>query len=246
MTGYPLSGSNTTMNERTRLLGICIITAAAALSALTAVALAYSYVSVFPSSQTVSQGETFTIAIFVEPDRDIAGMQFSLKFNGSLISVKTVSEGELLKKSGLNTFFNEGNINNEDGIVSDVYGCILGKGNVSESGYFALINATAISPGTSYIELKNVKISDPEGNYVPVIVENGTVMIIQSPTPNISTTISPTMSPTASPPSISPSPPPSTSQPASPSPHPRPKIIPFEDLLALAGSILAYLLRRKS
>lgn len=243
MTGYPLSGLNTTMNERTRLLGICIITAAAALSALTAVALAYSYVSVSPSSQTVSQGETFTVAIFVEPDRDIAGVQFSLKFNGSLISVKTVSEGELLKKSGLNTFFNEGKINNEDGIISDVYGCILGKGNVSESGYFALINATALSPGTSYIELKNVKISDPEGNYVPVIVENGTVMIIQSPTP----TISPTISPTASPPSISPSPSPSTSQPASPSPHPR-SIIPFEDLLALAGSILAYLLsmRRKS
>ena len=243
MTGYPLSGSNTTMTERTRMLGICIITAAAALSALTAVALAYSYVSVSPSSQTVSQGETFTVAIFVEPDRDIAGVQFSLKFNGSLISVKTVSEGELLKKSGLNTFFNEGKINNEDGIISDVYGCILGKGNVSESGYFALINATALSPGTSYIELKNVKISDPEGNYVPVIVENGTVMIIQSPTP----TISPTISPTASPPSISPSPSPSTSQPASPSPHPR-SIIPFEDLLALAGSILAYLLsmRRKS
>ena len=243
MTGYPLSGLNTTMNERTRLLGICIITAAAALSALTAVALAYSNVSVFPSSQTVSQGETFTVAIFVEPDRDIAGVQFSLKFNGSLISVKTVSEGELLKKSGLNTFFNEGKINNEEGIISDVYGCILGKGNVSESGYFALINATALSPGISYIELKNVKISDPEGNYVPVIVENGTVMIIQSPTP----TISPTISPTASPPSISPSPSPSTSQPASPSPHPR-SIIPFEDLLALAGSILAYLLsmRRKS
>jgi len=239
MTGYPLSGSNTTMNERKRLLGICIISAAVALSALTAVALAYSNVSVFPSSQTISQGETFTVAIFVEPDRDIAGMQFSLKFNGSLISVKTVSEGELLKKSGLNTFFNEGKINNEDGIISDVYGCILGKGNVSESGYFALINATALSPGTSYIKLENVKISDPEGNYVPVIVENGTVMIIQSPT------ISPTMSPTASPPSISPSPSPSTSQPASPSPHPRP-IIPFEDLLALAGSILAYLLRRKS
>ena len=229
------------MTERTLLLGICIITAAAALSALTAVALAYSNVSVSPSSQTVSQGETFTVAIFVEPDRDIAGVQFSLKFNGSLISVKTVSEGELLKKSGLNTFFNEGNINNEDGIISDVYGCILGKGNVSESGYFALINATALSPGTSYIELKNVKISDPEGNYVPVIVENGTVMIIQSPTP----TISPTISPTASPPSISPSPSPSTSQPASPSPHLRP-IIPFEDLLALTGSILAYLLRRKS
>ena len=236
MTGYPLSGLNTTMNERKRLRGICIITAAVALSALTAVALAYSNVSVFPPSQTVSQGETFTIAIFVEPDRDIAGVQFSLKFNGSLISVKTVSEGELLKKSGLNTFFNEGKINNEDGIISDVYGCILGKGNVSESGYFALINATALSPGTSYIELKNVKISDPEGNYVPVIVENGTV-IIQSPTP--------TISPTASPPSISPSPFPSPSQPASPSPHPRP-IIPFEDLLALAGSILAYLLRRKS
>ena len=127
-----------------------------------------------------------------------------------------------------------------------MYGCILGRGNVSESGYFALINATALSPGTSYIELENVKISDPEGNYVPVIVENGTV-IIQSPTPTISTTISPTMSPTASPPSISPSPSPSTSQPASPSPHPR-SIIPFEDLLALAGSILAYLLsmRRKS
>ena len=227
------------MTERTLLLGICIITAAAALSALTAVALAYSNVSVSPSSQTVSQGETFTVAIFVEPDRDIAGVQFSLKFNGSLISVKTVSEGELLKKSGLNTFFNEGKINNEDGIISDVYGCILGKGNVSESGYFALINATALSPGTSYIELKNVKICDPEGNYVPVIVENGTVMIIQSPT------ISPTMSPTASPPSISPSPSPSTSQPASP--HPR-SIIPFEDLLALAGSIIAYLLsmRRKS
>ena len=156
------------------LLMLCI-----AFLTTTPLACAKTIVSIYPSAKTVARGETFTVDVYVEPDREIAGMQFNLKFNSSLLKVNSVSEGDLFKQGGHITFFNPGMIDNEEGIISEVWGIIIGRGSVSTPGTFAIINMTASNSktGISHISLFHVKVTDPEGNPVPITIENGTVEV---------------------------------------------------------------------
>ena len=152
----------------------------------TPLACAKTIVSIYPSVKTVSRGETFTVNVYVEPDCEIAGMQFNLKFNSSLLKVNSVSEGDLFKGDSdiINTFFNPGTIDNEEGIVKYVYGCIITPGeNVSSPGTFATINITASDKaGTSQLSFIDIPpisviVTDPEGNPVPIELKNGSVKV---------------------------------------------------------------------
>lgn len=136
-------------------------------------------VIVSPTSQTVMKGQNFTVNISVVPGTEIAGMQFSLGFNSSLLKAKSVSEGDLFKQGGHITVFNPGTIDNEEGIISEVWGIIIGRGSVSTPGTFAIINMTASNSktGISHISLFRVKVTDPEGKSVPITIENGTVEV---------------------------------------------------------------------
>jgi len=167
------------------LLMLCI-----AFLTTTPLACAKTIVSISPSVKTVSRGETFTVDVYVEPDREIAGMQFNLKFNSSLLKVNSVSEGDLFKGDSdiINTFFNPGTIDNEKGIIKYVYGCILTPGeNVSSPGTFATINITASDKaGTSQLSFIDIPpisviVTDPEGNPVPIELKNGSVNVNRPP-----------------------------------------------------------------
>ena len=62
-------------------------------------------VSVSAPTQAVSSGQQFTVNINVQPNNAIAGAQFNLSFNPSLVSVNSVTEGNLFKQSGASTYF---------------------------------------------------------------------------------------------------------------------------------------------
>ena len=140
-------------------------------------AAATTGVSLVVSSQAVSSGDTFTIDVFVEPDTSIAGMQFNLKFDDTKMYVAGVTEGNLFKQSGMNTYFNSGTIGL--GSLNNVYGTILGASNVRTPSVFATITMVADvqGMGTSTINLKNVIISDPEGHAVDITITNATLEI---------------------------------------------------------------------
>ena len=137
-------------------------------------------ISLIPSSQVISVGDTFTIDVFVEPDVAIAGMQFDLEFAETKMHVDGVTEGDLFTKSGMGTYFNEGTI--EFGSLSNVYGTILGAANVVTPSAFATITMVvdAQDAGTSTINLKNVIISDPEGHAVEIEITNSSVEIVNN------------------------------------------------------------------
>ncbi len=158
-------------------------------------ASATTTVIISPSTQIVSQGESFSINVSIEPDTAIAGAQFNLQFNSSIINVNSVMEGELFKQNGANTLFNPGTIDNVAGVVTHVWGNILNTSgapkNVSTSGTFAIINITACNTaaGPSPLALIgkppiSVLVSDPEGNAVPISVINGTVKVNRAPEPS--------------------------------------------------------------
>ncbi|HEY9247021.1 MAG TPA: cohesin domain-containing protein, partial [Candidatus Methanoperedens sp.] len=122
-------------------------------------------VTVVPSNQRVAQGESFNLNIIIDPlGTPIAGAQLNLGFNKSLIHVNSITEGNLFKQNGADTFFNAGIINNDSGTVVNIFDAVIGSKNVSAAGTFIIINATASSTsGISGVDLSHVKISDPAG-----------------------------------------------------------------------------------
>jgi hypothetical protein len=131
------------------------------------------------SSQFVTPGSQFTIGIVVQPNNSIAGVQSSLTFNPSLVTVNSISEGNLLTQNGAYTYFIPGQIDNAAGTISNLAGVIISPGQtVSASGTFAQISLTAKSiKGTCPLTLSNVIAGDINGQPVSKTILNGQVII---------------------------------------------------------------------
>lgn len=136
-------------------------------------------VAVTPSTLVIPSGTTFNLNISIDPQGTaIAGAQLDIAFNQSLIRVNNITEGDLFKQGGANTFFNSGIINNTTGTVNNIFNTIIGKKNVTTQENFIIINLTAIgTSGTSAINLSNVRISNPGGNPVGLNVTNGSIRL---------------------------------------------------------------------
>jgi chaperone required for assembly of F1-ATPase len=143
-------------------------------------------VSVSAPTQPVSSGNQFTINIIVQPNTAIAGAQFNLSFNPSLVSVNSVTEGNLFTQGGGSTYFMPGTINNITGSVTGVAGTITTPGKtVSTTGTLAVITLTAgTSKATSTLTLSNVIVGDINGQSVSVSMVNSQVSIDHTPVLN--------------------------------------------------------------
>jgi hypothetical protein len=131
----------------------------------------------------VNPGEQFMVNIAVQPGTiPVAGVQFDLAFNPSLVTVDGVAQGNLLTQGGASTYFVSGTINNIAGTVTGVAGAITDPGqSVSTPGTFAVITLTAgTQTGTASLSLSNIIAGNTEGQAVTVIVNNGQVSIGQS------------------------------------------------------------------
>jgi len=143
-------------------------------------------ISISQSTQVVNAGETFTINISVEPNNAIAGLQFDLAIEPSLVTINEVQEGNLLTQNGATSYFSPGNIDNIAGTITGAFGVITTPGQtVSTSGVFATINLTAgTQGGTCLLTLSNVIAGDIDANALPVSVIDGMVTINLSPVLN--------------------------------------------------------------
>lgn len=139
-------------------------------------------VSINPSNQTVSPEETFTVGIYCIPEQPIKAYEFKLSFDASLLRANSVTEGDIF--SGYTTFFNSGTIDNTAGTIVNVYGVIIGSGNVSSPGSFATISFTAkTSLSTSLLHLYDVGVTN-ETEYIPVATNDGNATIYSSDIPH--------------------------------------------------------------
>ncbi len=136
-------------------------------------------VSISAPSTTVSPGAQFTVNITMQPNNAIAGAQFNLSFNPSLVTVNSITEGNLLKQTGKNTYFTPGRIDNTSGSIIGVAGTITDPGQtVSTAGTFAVITMTAGSAnGTCALSLSNVIVGNVQAQSVPVSTVDGNIII---------------------------------------------------------------------
>jgi len=132
-------------------------------------------VSLSPSSQTVSSEDIFNVNVSCVPGQPIKAFEFRLSFNPSLLQANSVTKGDIF--DGYSTFFNPGTIDNNAGTIVDVYGLIIGSGNVSENGTFVMISFTAKDPsGTSSLDINDVGVTDEVG-YLAINVSDGSVTV---------------------------------------------------------------------
>ena len=127
-------------------------------------------VSVSPASETVTEGQTFTVNIVIVPSTAIAGAQANLNFSPSLVNATDVEDGNLFTQTGHPDYFFTGTTNNTSGEISNIACAILGAYSDSESGTFATISFTAIASGTVNFTLSNVIVGNQAAQQIPITI----------------------------------------------------------------------------
>ena len=147
-------------------------------------------IGIYPASKIIEKGQDFTVNVSVDPvGNPITGAQFNLLFNGSVVEVKNVSEGNLFKQKGASTLFNPGILNNSEGSLINVWDLIIVPGaNVTTKGTLATLTMNAKKTGTAGFNLSNVIVSDPASNATQVNVANSSVDIVQRAIVTVSNT----------------------------------------------------------
>lgn len=132
-------------------------------------------VRITPSQQLVSPGDSFSFNVTCTPGQPVKSFELKLCFDPSLMSVSSVSEG--LFFDGFDTFFNDGDIDNTNGKITDVYNLILGQGNVSSEQSMITVSCIAKdSIGQILIDLYDVGVTDEDG-YLTISVIDGVVSV---------------------------------------------------------------------
>ena len=139
------------------------------------IVLSSTIVSINPSSQSVTTDEDFDVNVYCTPDEPIKAFELKMLFNASLIEANSVTQGDIF--NGYSTFYNSGIIDNSEGSIINVFGLIIGQGNVTDPGNLVTISCTAKSNiGSSNLNLYDAGITN-ETNYITILINNGSITI---------------------------------------------------------------------
>ena len=136
------------------------------------IALPASVLKISTSTDSITVGETGTIAIACSPSEPIVSYECEIVFDPSVIQITAINQGDFF-----DTFdtYNSPNIsiNNTAGSIQYLYALILGpQGNVTENGTVATINFTAADTiGSTAIELQNAGVTNWTA-YLPITVKD--------------------------------------------------------------------------
>jgi|GEM_PF-980050 len=132
-------------------------------------------VQITPINRVVSAGQMFFINVTCTPGQAIKAFELKILFNPAFLRVNAVSEGTIFQVYP--TFFNAGTINNTVGIVTNIYGLIIGDDSVVQTGTLVSLSCTArFASGTSSITLFESGVTN-HTTYVPITLTNGTVTL---------------------------------------------------------------------
>lgn len=127
---------------------------------------------IYPQSSYKAVDEQFTISIKCDSIQEINGFETSLKFNKSHIRVISWEWGGFFSTDSYKSM---PIIDNDNGIVSDIYAVSIGVNGVKSSLSIITFTCVPIASGTSKIELYNTNIVNASGN-IPRELINGTLI----------------------------------------------------------------------
>ncbi len=120
------------------------------------------------SKTPIHVGDTFTINIRAENVFDLAGWQFDIAFDPTMLEAIDMSEGDFLKPGGVTTFFQDGRIDNPSGKITGLNAARLADRGVSGGGTLLQVRFKAKSGGETELTLLNFQFGSITGEDIPV------------------------------------------------------------------------------
>ena len=118
------------------------------------------------SEATIHVGDAFTLDISAENIHDLAGWQFDIAFDPSVLEAIKISESDFLKLRGGTTFFQKGRIDNATGKITKLSSARLSEDGVSGTGTLLSVTFTAKADGQTQVRLENFQLAAITG--VPI------------------------------------------------------------------------------
>ena len=119
-------------------------------------------------SQTpIHTGDTFTLDIRAENITNLAGWQFDIAFDFTILEAVNVSEGDFLKIDGGSTFFQGGSIDNAAGKITGLSAARLSTQGVSGTGTLLQVRFKAKSAGETELALHKFQFGSTTGDSIP-------------------------------------------------------------------------------
>ena len=118
------------------------------------------------SKTPIHTDDTFTIDISAENVFDMAGWQFDIAFDPTILEAISVSEGNFLKTAGT-TFFQAGSIDNVAGKITALSAARLSAQGVSGTGTLLQVTFKAKSTGETRLTLQNFELGTITGDLIP-------------------------------------------------------------------------------
>ena len=143
-----------------------------------------SSVSISPRTMTVSQGDTFTLDIVVDPaDNEVYSAECTLRFDNTMLKANDQSKGAFLSSDGAETAETLSGINNAAGKIK--YGeTRMGDpgvvGGATKSGALTSISFEALGQGTCDIALEASLYDSDTHPIGAVVVNSGTCTVEES------------------------------------------------------------------
>ena len=127
--------------------------------------------SVSPYNEFIhGTGTGFNVTVWCVPSEPVKGYEMKVSFNPTVLQATAVYEGNIF--SGYSTFYSSGVINNTAGTIINVYGLILGTGNVTEAGSLVIIHFNSLGLGGSAIHVYDEGVCN-ESTYVTLTETDG-------------------------------------------------------------------------
>ena len=121
----------------------------------------------FPET-AIHIGDTFTLNFNAENVSDLAGWQFDISFDPTMLEAIEVSEGDFLKAESGTTFFQEGTIDNTAGKIEGLSAVRLNEDGVTGTGTLLSVTFSAKTEGETQLALDNFQFGSIIGEIIPV------------------------------------------------------------------------------
>ena len=119
------------------------------------------------SKVPIHAGDTFTLDIRARTVFDLAGWQFDIAFDPTILEAINVSEGDFLKTDSGTTFFQSGSIDNASGKITGLSAARLSTQGVTGTGTLVQVRFNAKSTGDTQLTLQNFEFGSTTGEAIP-------------------------------------------------------------------------------
>ena len=118
------------------------------------------------SKTPIHTGDTFSLNIRAANITDLAGWQFDIAFDPTILEAINVTEGDFLKQNGVSTFFQGGSIDNAAGKITQLSAARLSSQGVTGTGTLLQVTFKAKSAGETELALQNFELAAITGQQI--------------------------------------------------------------------------------